>query len=63
MNNKTKKKSTVITIDATIHDELRKYCDEHGFKMGFLAEKAVREMLVRAGATTQVAQANPAITE
>lgn len=59
----TKKKSTVITIDAALHEELRAYCKERGLKVGFLAEKAVREMLLRMNATTQVASFDPAVTD
>ena len=58
-----KKKSTVLTIDAALHEELRAYCKERGLKVGFLAEKAVREMLSRMNATTQVASSAAAITE
>ena len=60
---KPKKKSTVITIDAALHEELRAYCKERGLKVGFLAEKAVREMLLRMNATTQVASFDPAVTD
>lgn len=60
---KPKRKCTVITIDSMLHDELRKYCEDNGLKIGFLAEKAVKEMLARTRATTQVAQVSPAITE
>jgi len=61
-SNKPKKKCTVITIDAALHEELRDYCAVNGMKVGFLAEKAVRELLAKMNATTQVAS-SPAITE
>ena len=44
---KPKRKSTVICIDPTTHEDLRKYCDEHGFKIGFIATEAVRRHLGR----------------
>lgn len=63
MSNTTpKKKFTVITIEAALHEELRAYCKSNGMKVGFVAEKAVREMLARMNATTQVASSS-AITE
>jgi hypothetical protein len=51
---KVKKKSTVITIDSALHSELRAICDKQGIKIGFLAEKAVRELLAKMSNTTQV---------
>jgi len=39
---KEKTKSTVITIDATIHEQVRKYCVENGIKIGFFASQALR---------------------
>lgn len=63
MSNTTpKKKFTVITIEAALHEELRAYCKSNGMKVGFVAEKAVRELLAKMNATTQVAS-SPAITE
>ena len=42
---KPKKKNTVITIDAALHEEVRKYCEENGVKIGFLATQALRKLL------------------
>jgi hypothetical protein len=42
---KPKKKNTVITIDAALHEEIRKYCEENGVKIGFLATQALRKMI------------------
>jgi hypothetical protein len=50
---KPKKKNTVITIDAALHEELRKYCEQNGLKIGFLATQALRNMLDGKYATTQ----------
>ena len=36
---KPKKKNTVITIDAALHEEVRKYCEENGVKIGFSPPK------------------------
>lgn len=43
---KEKTKSTVITIDATIHEEMRKYCVENGIKIGFFASQALRTAMI-----------------
>ena len=50
---KPKKKSNVVTIDSALHEELRKYCEENGLKIGFLATQALRNMLDGKYATTQ----------
>jgi hypothetical protein len=42
---KTKNKKTVITIDSDLHEEIRKYCEENGIKIGFLATQALRQMI------------------
>jgi hypothetical protein len=42
---KTKNKKTVITIDSDLHEEIRKYCEENGIKIGFLATQALRKMI------------------
>jgi hypothetical protein len=59
---KAKKKSTVITIDSALHSELRAICDKQGIKIGFLAEKAVRELLAKMSNTTQVSTSLTATT-
>jgi hypothetical protein len=59
---KVKKKSTVITIDSALHSELRAICNKQGIKIGFLAEKAVREMLAKMSNTTQVSTSLTAVT-
>jgi hypothetical protein len=59
---KTKKKTTVITIDSELHSELRAVSEKHGIKIGFLAEKAVREMLAKMSNTTQVSTSLTAVT-
>jgi hypothetical protein len=59
---KPKKKNTVITIDAALHEEIRRYCEENGVKIGFLAEKAVRELLAKMSNTTQVSASLTAVT-
>ena len=51
---KPKKKNTVITIDAALHEEVRKYCEENGVKIGFLATQALRKLLNEKCVTTQV---------
>jgi len=58
----TKHKTTVITIDATLHAELRAICDKHGIKMGFLADQAVRELLAKLNNTAQVSTSLSAFT-
>ena len=50
---KPKKKSNVVTIDSALHEELRKYCEQNGLKIGFLATQALRNMLDGKYATTQ----------
>jgi len=42
---KTKNKKTVITIDSGLHEEIRKYCEDNGIKIGFLATQALRKMI------------------
>ena len=42
---KTKNKKTVITIDSDLHEEIRKYCEDNGIKIGFLATQALRKMI------------------
>lgn len=42
---KTKNKKTVITINSDLHEEIRKYCEENGIKIGFLATQALRRMI------------------
>ncbi len=37
---KPKKKNTVITIDSALHEEFRRYCEQNGVKIGFLAAQA-----------------------
>lgn len=59
---KVKKKNTVITIDSALHSELRAICDKQGIKIGFLAEKAVRELLAKMSNTTQVSTSLTAAT-
>ena len=59
---KVKKKSTVITIDSELHSELRAVSEKHGIKIGFLAEKAVRELLAKMSNTTQVSASLTAVT-
>jgi hypothetical protein len=59
---KVKKKNTVITIDSELHSELRAICNKQGIKIGFLAEKAVRELLANMSNTTQVSASLTAIT-
>jgi hypothetical protein len=46
-------KYTVITIDAALHEDVRKHCDEHGLKIGFFANQALRQLLEKRCATTQ----------
>jgi hypothetical protein len=38
-----KRKSTVITIDSELHNELKHHCDVRGMKIGHMASKALRE--------------------
>jgi len=40
-----KKKSTVITIDSELHNDLKVHCDARGMKIGHMACKALREYL------------------
>jgi len=49
---KEKTKSTVITIDATIHEQVRKHCVENGIKIGFFASQALRVAMI--GKTPEV---------
>ena len=58
----TKRKTTVITIDATLHAELRDLCSKRGIKMGFLADQAVKEFLLKMNNTTQVSSSLTAFT-
>jgi len=44
---------TVITIDSALHEEVRKHCDEHGLKIGFFANQALRKLLDKRCATTK----------
>ena len=44
---------TVITIDSTLHEDVRKYCDENGLKIGFFANQALRQLLDKRCATTK----------
>lgn len=60
MSNKPKKKSTVITIDSTLHQEFRKYCEDNGVKIGFLAAQALRKLLDEKRVTTQVTHCSSA---
>jgi hypothetical protein len=46
-------KYTVITIDAVLHEEVRKYCDENGIKIGFFAKQALQKLLQEKYVTTQ----------
>jgi len=46
-------KYTVITIDSALHEEVRKYCDENGLKIGFFANQALRKLLNKKCAATQ----------
>ena len=46
-------KYTVITIDSALHEEVRKHCDEHGLKIGFFANQALRKLLNKKCAATQ----------
>jgi len=50
---KKKATYTVITIDSALHEEVRKYCDENGLKIGFFANQALRKLLNKKCATTQ----------
>ena len=40
-----KRKSTVITIDSELHNDLKHHCDSRGMKIGHMATKALREYL------------------
>jgi len=40
-----KRKSTVITIDSELHNDLKVHCDSRGMKIGHMACKALREYL------------------
>jgi len=40
-----KRKSTVITIDSELHNDLKVHCDARGMKIGHMASKALREYL------------------
>ena len=40
-NSKTKKENTSIQISSPIHDALKIFCEESGFKMNRFAEKAI----------------------
>lgn len=62
VNMKPKRKTTVITIDSTLHTELRAICDKHGVKIGFLADQAVRELLAKLNNTAQVSTSLSAFT-
>ena len=57
---KTKNKKTVITIDSDLHEEIRKYCEENGVKIGFLATQALRQMIDGKRVTTQVPRTSSA---
>ncbi len=57
---KPKTKNTVITIDSTIHEEVRKHCDEHGLKIGFFANQALRKLLDKRCATTKSSEPSTA---
>ena len=46
-------KYTVITIDAVLHEQVRKYCDENGIKIGFFANQALQKSLLEKHVTTQ----------
>jgi hypothetical protein len=55
-------KYTVITIDAALHEEVRKHCDEHGLKIGFFANQALRQLLDKRCATTKSSEPSTAST-
>ncbi len=57
---KPKKKNTVITIESALHEELRKYCQENGVKIGFLAAQALRKLLDEKRVTTQSTRSSSA---
>jgi hypothetical protein len=59
---KKKATYTVITIDSAIHEEVRKYCDENGLKIGFFANQALRKLLNKKCATTQSSALSTAST-
>jgi hypothetical protein len=50
---KKKATYTVITIDSALHEDVRKYCDENGIKIGFFANQALRKLLEKRCATTK----------
>ena len=50
---KKKATYTVITIDSALHEDVRKYCDENGIKIGFFAKQALRKLLDKRCATTK----------
>jgi hypothetical protein len=58
----SKKKYTVITIDSALHEEVRKHCDEHGLKIGFFANQALRKLLEKRCATTKSSAPSTAST-
>ncbi len=39
--------SYAIKIDPRVVNRIKKYCFEHGIKLGFFVEKALREQLAR----------------
>ena len=55
-------KYTVITIDAVLHEQVRKYCDENGIKIGFFANQALRQLLDKRCATTKSSEPSTAST-
>ena len=55
-------KYTVITIDSALHEDVRKYCDENGIKIGFFANQALRKLLNKKCATTQSSALSTAST-
>lgn len=60
---KTKNKKTVITIDSDLHEEIRKYCEDNGIKIGFLATQALLKLLNEKRVTTQVTCASLVVNE
>jgi hypothetical protein len=59
---KKKATYTVVTIDSALHEEVRKHCDEHGLKIGFFANQALRKLLNKKCATTQSSALSTAST-
>ena len=57
---KPKKKNTVITIDSALHEQFRRYCEQNGVKIGFLAAQALRKLLDEKRGTTQVPHSSSA---